>query len=328
MQSSRSRAHFCESGCARIVNGLSFGVPSESPSGSASRDLLHERDSSSVEDGSSAVPPLDSPGNAQHLSFVERAQIRFVKSTFAQGRLSDALVRYQNAVGATWVDFAIKNLIELHGVERFPKLAKNDSFVLVSNHRSFFDMYALTSQLIKRLGVRQRMLFPVRSKFFYDRLAGLAVNGLMSGFAMYPPIFRERERSSLNVASVDETIRLVRAGGTFLGMHPEGKRNPGDPYTFLPARAGVGKIVHACPKALVIPVFVNGLGNDLLRQIRGNFDGSGERILAVFGEPIDFGSLRDEPASPEVFRRISESSMDHVRRLSEEERTYRLLAGR
>ncbi len=309
------------------MDGLSFSVASDPRFSPAPAPPPPEKESQRppAEPFEERVPPLDSPANAKKLSFLERAQIRFVKSTFAKGRLSDALVRYQNAVGATWVDFAIQNLIELHGLERFPRLAKDDSFVLVSNHRSFFDMYALTSQLVKRLGVRQRMLFPVRSSFFYDSLPGLAVNGLMSGFAMYPPIFRERNRSNLNLASVDETIRLVRAGGTFLGMHPEGKRNPGDPYTFLPARAGVGKIVHACPKALVIPVFVNGLGNDLLRQIRGNFDGTGDRILAVFGSPIDFGPLRDEAPSPDLYRRLSEVTMDHVRRLSEEERTYRTL---
>ena len=102
------------------------------------------------------------------LSSIERAQIRFVRRTFEHGRLSDALVLHQRLFGANWVHYAVRNLLELHGAERFPKLAKNDSFILASNHRSFFDMYALTSQLIKRMGVSQRLLFPVRSKFFYD----------------------------------------------------------------------------------------------------------------------------------------------------------------
>ncbi len=257
------------------------------------------------------------------LSAVERAQIRFVKRTFEHGRLSDALVLYQNLVGATWVDFSLTNLRELHGLERFPRLAKNDSFILASNHRSFFDMYALTSQLIKRVGVTQRLLFPVRSNFFYDSIAGLVVNGLMSGFAMYPPIFRDRKRFSLNAASLDETIRLVRAGGMFLGMHPEGTRNAGDPYTLLPAQRGVGRILHECPKVKVIPVFINGLGNDIVRQAVSNFDGTGERVIAVFGDPIDFGSALDGPGSPKRYKALADITMTHVQRLAEEERTYR-----
>lgn len=257
------------------------------------------------------------------LSSIERAQIRFVRRTFEHGRLSDALVLHQRLFGANWVHYAVRNLLELHGAERFPKLAKNDSFILASNHRSFFDMYALTSQLIKRMGVSQRLLFPVRSKFFYDSAAGLFVNGIMSGFAMYPPIFRERSRSALNVASLDETIRLVRGGGMFLGMHPEGKRNAGDPYTLLPAQRGVGRILHECPNAKVIPVFINGLGNDLLQQILDNFNGKGERVIAVFGEPIDFGTALSAAGSPELYKELSEVTMRHVQKLSEQERTYR-----
>jgi len=262
------------------------------------------------------------------LSRLERAQIRFVRKTFEQGRLSDAMVTCQRIFGSQWIEHCTKNIREFHGLDRLPVLAKNDSLILVSNHRSFFDMYVLAGYFVYR-GMKQRLVFPVRSKFFYDSPAGLFVNGIMSWFAMYPPIFRDKSRAALNVASLEETIRLVRSGGMFLGVHPEGQRNTSDdPYTFLPAQRGVGKIFQECPKAKVVPVFINGLGNDLPKQVRGNFDGTGKKIIAVFGEPIDFGDALRRPSSPKVHRELSEIAMQHVAKLGEEERTYRALEPR
>ncbi len=257
------------------------------------------------------------------LSRLERAQIRFVRRTFEPGPLSDGLVTMQRIVGSQWIELCTRNIREFYGLDRIPKLKKTDSVILVSNHRSFFDMYAMTGYFVYR-GLEQRLLFPVRSNFFYDSPAGLFVNGLMSWFAMYPPIFRERSRAALNVASLDETIRLVRSGGMFLGVHPEGQRNQSsDPYALLPAQRGVGRIFHECSNAVIIPAFINGLGNDLKKQVKGNFDGTGERIIAVFGEPIDFGDLLKRPGSPKVHKELSELSMRHVQKLSEEERVYR-----
>ena len=69
------------------------------------------------------------------------------------------------------------------------------SYIVVSNHRSFFDLYVVTAYLVKR-GMPHRLMFPVRSQFFYDKRVGLVVNGLMSFFAMYPPVFRERARAA------------------------------------------------------------------------------------------------------------------------------------
>ena len=112
-----------------------------------------------------------------------------------------------------------------------------------------------------------RLVFLVRSKFFYDHPLGWIVNGAMSFFAMYPPVFRQRERAALNLAGIDEVVRLAKRGGAFIGLHPEGTRNKsGDAYALLAPQSGVGRIIHAAGVP-VIPVFVNGLGNDLPKQV-------------------------------------------------------------
>jgi 1-acyl-sn-glycerol-3-phosphate acyltransferase len=145
----------------------------------------------------------------------------------------------------------------------------------------------------------------------------------MSFFAMYPPVFRERKRAALNLASLDEVAALLRRGGFFVGLHPEGARKKDDdPYSFLPAQSGVGRIIRKSGVP-VIPVFVNGLGNDLVRQVRGGLTGRGRAIHIVFGAPIDFGALARAPASPRTYRQIAEKCLDAIAELGQEEKSYR-----
>jgi len=258
------------------------------------------------------------------LTAIERWQIRFVRRTFESAAVDRVIRVLQRHVSANWIDLSTRNLLHVQGVERLPPFDRNASTILVSNHRSFFDLFAVSSVIVKR-GIGQRLMFPVRSQFFYDTPLGLAVNGAMSFFAMYPPVFRDRDRIALNRASVDEVIRLLQDGGAFVGLHPEGKRNKSDdPYTLLPARPGVGRIIQATRgRATVIPVFVNGLGNDIVRQIAGNYLKRGAPVTIVFGEPIAFGDLLDGSPSAQRHQRISEHALEAVRMLGDEERALR-----
>ncbi len=258
------------------------------------------------------------------LTAVERWQIAFVRRTFESAGLDRAIRALQRHVGANWIEQSIRHLRHVYGEERLPVFGRDESTILVSNHRSFFDLYVVTAYLVKR-GMPQRLVFPVRSQFFYDRPLGLAVNGIMSFFAMYPPVFRERKRAALNLASLDEVVRLLRSGGAFVGLHPEGMRSKSDdPYSLLPAQGGVGRIIQAARgKAKVVPVFINGLGNDIVRQVRSNYAKSGDPVTVVFGEPIDFGTMLDGAPSPRLHRKISEHALDKIRELGNEERAIR-----
>jgi 1-acyl-sn-glycerol-3-phosphate acyltransferase len=256
------------------------------------------------------------------LSPTEQRQIDFVRRSFEPGPLDRAIRIAQRYIGSNWIEYSTRNIRHVHGLERLPKFDPKKSYLVVSNHRSFFDLYAVTGYLVNR-NMPHRLVFPVRSKFFYDKPLGLFVNGVMSFFAMYPPVFRERSRAALNLASLDETVRLLKTAGTFVGLHPEGTRNLGDdPYTLLPAQSGVGRVIHAA-KVDVLPVFVNGLGNDLPKQVAGNFTRKGTPIIVNFGAPVNFEGMLDQPASPRLHRRISEHALEQVRLLGEEERAIR-----
>lgn len=269
---------------------------------------------------SRTVQPLDA---SDALSSLERFQVRFIRSTFDFDALSNAVAFSQRQLGSRWIMAVTANLRSVYGLDRLPVFDPNESYICVANHRSFFDLYTVTSYLVREGLLPHRLVFPVRSKFFYDTVPGFFVNGAMSFFAMYPPIFRERKRLHLNLSSLQEVERLLKKKGVFVGIHPEGTRGQGeDPYALLPAQAGVGKVIHGA-RVKVIPVFINGLINDFTGQIRSNFDRSGTPVNIVFGKPVDFGNLLDKPSSPKVHKEISEAALAEVARLGQEEKMIR-----
>ena len=256
------------------------------------------------------------------LSFWERISIRLVRRSFVPG-LFDRFLRFmQRRFGQAWIHHGTKHLRHVRGLERLVDLEAPESVLVVSNHRSFFDLYVITAELVRR-DMKKRIVFPVRAGFFYDNPLGLIVNFWMSFLAMYPPLFRDRKKAAANLGSLDELGRLLARGGVFAGLHPEGTRKRDeDPYTFLPAQPGVGRVIHRS-RVTVVPVFVNGLGNDIVRQLKSNWDGTGSPIIVVFGSPIDFSYLLDQKPSPRVFRQISERCLTSIGALGSEEKAYR-----
>ncbi len=266
---------------------------------------------------------VDSFGEARdRLSWLERANISFVEKTFRTPWIDRFCSWMQRGIGVWWVDNCTKNLRHAYGLERLQPLDELGRVILVSNHRSFFDMYVINMVLFKA-GFRQRVLFPVRSQFFYDHPLGFLVNASMSFWSMYPPIFRDRKRVSLNHTAFRELQRAMLDGNRSAGLHPEGTRNKtDDPYTLLPAQSGVGRLVHTVG-ARIVPIFINGLSNDLIRQIGGNFNGRGDKIVIVFGEPTELADLQSLPATAKTYKLIADRCLELLTNLGEEERAHR-----
>ena len=267
--------------------------------------------------------PRRLPNGSTHLlTPLERAQIGLIRASLRPGTMDRVIRGLQGSVGQWWIRSATARLRHVHGLDRLPPWDRSGSIVCVANHRSLFDLYVTAAELVAR-GLPHRLLFPVRSEFFYDHPLGPLVNFAMSFFAMYPPIFRDKKRAALNVAGLDELAALLRRGGYFVGIHPEGTRKKDDdPYTLLPAQSGVGRVIRKA-RVPVVPVFVNGLGNDLVRQVAGGLTGTGSPIHIVFGAPIDFGALLDTQENPRTYRLISERCAEEIGKLGQEERQFR-----
>lgn len=229
----------------------------------------------------------------------------------------------QRHLGSLWIQISTYNLMQVYGLENFQKTDSQRPILLVSNHRSFFDMYVVSTTLFRRTSRRFQLFFPVRAKFFYDTLAGWLVNLVMGWFSMYPPFFREAGEMKKREFDKFSLRRLVQicseAKPNIIGFHPEGKRNLNDnPYEFLPAQPGIGKVIlNARPQ--VVPVFIAGLGNDLAKQVLGNWRG-GEKVRIWFGEPLELSEFYEKRDSLRTHKEIADFLMQKIGELAENDR--------
>lgn len=229
----------------------------------------------------------------------------------------------QRHLGSLWIYLATYNLMNVFGVANVENTDPDRPLLLVANHRSFFDLYTVSSILFRRTKRPVRLFFPVRGRFFYDNLVGWFVNFVMGWFSMYPPFFREERdaaKREFDKFSMRRLIQICSAGrGHVIGFHPEGKRNlAGGPYDFLQAQPGIGKVIYAS-RPQVVPVFVAGLGNDLPKQIVGNWSG-GEKVRIWFGEPIDLSEYYEKKDRLRTHKEIADHLMTRIAELGEKDR--------
>lgn len=194
-----------------------------------------------------------------------------------------------------WLAFGRR--LRVFGLEHLRGVRPSDPVVLTANHRSFFDFYVTALVIRWRARWPHRLLFPVRAPFLYDHPLGVALNFLVSGMSMFPPIFRDRRGRSLNEMSLGLCATELRRPGTLIGVHPEGTRNRGpDPFSLLPVHRGVGRLVLSVPGTRAFPEFVSGLGQRIGVEIWRNWTAPGRHPVDVrFGPEIDLADLRRSP---------------------------------
>jgi 1-acyl-sn-glycerol-3-phosphate acyltransferase len=228
----------------------------------------------------------------------------------------------QRHIGSLWIKICTYNLMTVFGLENVENSSPDKPLLLVANHRSFFDMYVVSSVIFRETKRPIKIYFPVRAKFFYDSPIGWFVNLVMGWWAMYPPFFREdreQKKREFDKYSLRRLVQISSEGyAHMIGFHPEGKRNLNDnPYDLLPAQPGVGAVVmKAQPN--VIPVFIAGLGNDLPKQILGNWTG-GEKIRLWFGEEIDLSQFKEKSDRLRTHKEIADYLMSKIAELGEKD---------
>lgn len=229
----------------------------------------------------------------------------------------------QRHIGSLWIKICTYNLMNVFGLENFEKADVERPLLLVANHRSFFDMYTVSSVIFRETKRPITLFFPVRAKFFYTRPLGWFVNLVMGWWAMYPPFFREEKevtKREFDKYSLRRLVQICSEGrGNIIGFHPEGKRNLNDdPYELLPAQPGVGAVImKAQPQ--VIPVFIAGLGNDLPKQVLGNWTG-GEKVRIWFGEQIDLSEFYEKSDRLRTHKEIGDFLMTKIAELGKKDR--------
>ncbi|MDT7809901.1 MAG: 1-acyl-sn-glycerol-3-phosphate acyltransferase [Acidobacteriota bacterium] len=236
----------------------------------------------------------------------------------------------QSTFGAGWIHFSTYNLMRVSGLEHVEAVRRDLPLLLVANHRSFFDMYVVSTVLFRRTRWPKALFFPVRGRFFYDSVGGLLVNLVMGWWSMFPPFFAggdnpKPEQREFDKFSMRLLASLCREGaGNVIGFHPEGTRNKGaDPYTYLRPQPGIGKLIKDA-RPQVVPVFIAGLGNDLVRQVLGNWR-EGEPVRVHFGPAIDFSEFYDRRDSVRTYKEIADFVMSKIAQLGEQDAAARAL---
>ncbi len=263
-------------------------------------------------------------GPIEALSPSERRALYLADLVNHSPRLKSAAQWLNVNLSARWMRFVSEARMHLAGIEQLAALRPDRGVLFASNHRSFFDMYMLATYVHLNTQLIERLYFPVRSEFFYERPLGVAVNVAMSFLSMYPPVFRAPEKKAVTRHGLDFLAAELRRPGTVVGMHPEGTRGKGpDPYELLPPEPGFGRVVlEAHP--IVIPAFVHGLGNELWREWTSKILRTGTPIFIVFGQPIDLSELAGcDPHRLRYQAEVGRRVMDAISVLGEQERSLR-----
>lgn len=273
---------------------------------------------------SPGAPLEPAPDEIAVLSRVEKIGFKLT-SRMNKGLKKRLMTSLQRRIGSRWIQIATYNLMNVFGIENIGLTDPSRPILLVANHRSFFDMYVVSSVLFRRTDRYFFLYFPVRGKFFYSSPVGWIVNLVMGWFSMYPPFFREKgeeAKRTFDRFSMRELVRICsERRPNIIGFHPEGKRNlSDDPYSLLRAQPGAGAIImKAQPQ--VVPVFIAGLGNHLPRQIIGNWTG-GPPVRIHFGKPLDIDRFYERPDRLRTHKEISDFTMQKIGELAESDREF------
>jgi 1-acyl-sn-glycerol-3-phosphate acyltransferase len=226
----------------------------------------------------------------------------------------------QRTIGALVVRSLTRNLVRAHGFEHVEDAFRRGAILFVANHRTYFDMFIVSSLVHRRLPGRKRLFFPVLGQYYYQSVVGMALNQAVAFWSMFPPLFALPSHGAVDRYALDLLCDLCARGpGHVLGIHPEGGRNlDPDPYSFRRFQPGAGKVIHAA-RPLVIPVFLAGLHPDVGVQVRRNWTG-GEPVRVWFGAPVDLEAHYALPAKGSTYKKIVDDVMERVRALGEDDR--------
>ncbi|MEZ4404154.1 MAG: lysophospholipid acyltransferase family protein [Kofleriaceae bacterium] len=265
--------------------------------------------------------------SAAELTRIEKVAIRLAAVTNEHPVGKVLQDRFLRGVTYPWVRLGMAYRCLFEGLDDVVNMEPDRGLLFASNHRSFFDQYAILLGLyLARTPWIRSINFPVRSNFFYEQPLGMLVNWGVAAGVMYPPVFRQRERAAANKATVDKLVALLANPGAVVGVHPEGTRNKGDdPYEMLPAMPGIGQIALQA-KPIAIPVWIGGLENDFISEFRVNYKPGIRRerpVIAVFGQPIDYREFLAQKPRPALYKKCADLFRDEILKLSVRERELR-----
>jgi 1-acyl-sn-glycerol-3-phosphate acyltransferase len=242
-------------------------------------------------------------------------------------RFSDWVNRRLKVLSVLWIATFMRFLLwfcggrrfQVRGADHLASLGPEARALLVANHRSFFDFYVVAYANVSGSKLGKRCFFPVRASFFYESALGAAVNWGMTVMAMFPPILRRPEGRGWNRYAMRRVQAELQVPGTWVGIHPEGTRNKGpDPYALLKGHAGVGQVAIAARGVRIVPIFIVGMGNNIVAETWRNWvEPQRWPIYVCYGPDVDLSDISRDADDPATWRAASERCMARIQDLAE-----------
>jgi long-chain acyl-CoA synthetase len=247
------------------------------------RELLNEV-VSSAEGGEEAVSPLEDPDH-----YLNDNQREFLKPL--QGwKITAARILYLFTV-AIMRPFNVTAVGSEH--------LSDKQFVLIPNHASYIDAFALTAALP----------YATMRNTHWAGWSGIAFgNPIFSFLSRIAQVFPIEAKQSL-FASLALAVSVLKAGNNLVWF-PEGERTLDG--KLLPFKQGIGLLLQKSD-VLVVPVYLDGTREALPP---GAFFPRFHKIKVIFGEPVKAKELAKEGKGKEAPERIANALHDRVDALS------------
>lgn len=188
----------------------------------------------------------------------------------------------------------------IEGQENIPRTGP---VLLASNHLSFVD------SIVIPLAAPRRVVFLAKSEYFTgEGIRGAAKRSFFSALGAVPI---ERGTAGAAQEALDSALAILGDGLAF-GIYPEGTRSrDGRLYR---GRTGVAwlALTAGCP---VVPVALSGTQH--IQPAESHLPRI-SKITIRFGEPLDFGHLRDAKPGP-ARRKVTDAVMAAIHELSGQE---------
>ena len=190
-------------------------------------------------------------------------------------------------------------------VEGADSLPRSGQVIIASNHLSFIDSFFLP------LMVRRRVTFLAKAEYFTKPgIKGWASRQFFAGTGQVPI---DRTGADAAKSALDTGLRVL-AGGSMLGIYPEGTRSP-DAKLYR-GKTGVARLALASGSP-VIPCAV--IGTDLLQPPGRLLPKLRPRPRLRFGAALDFSDRAGGIGDRDVERAVTNEIIEAIRQLSGQE---------
>ncbi len=253
---------------------------------------------------------------------LERFAVRFAAAFHRQPVLFFARLWHTLFVETILIPFFIRRLTT-SGLERLRDVSPDTPTLVVANHRTYFDLFAIFWVLRRQETAPPDLLPGPLRLLLREPARPLDLRPLLR-LRDVPAIFRKGRARAFNAHAIDLLTEELRTPRRMVGFHPEGTRSKSEsPYDMLPAKRGAGELVLSA-RPVVIPVFISGLKNSLSAELADSLRWRPRRpIRLAFGAPIDpraFAATSGSAPSPAEAQACSDALMAAIAALAEEQR--------